>query len=71
MTEQLTYSKMSGDKGGKNDMERIGLFQEMGYVTIGDKYATPGSSKYFKKFTKLCVHKLVENNDFYIIHFIL
>lgn len=25
-----------GDK--KNDMDRIGLFQEMGYVTIGDKY---------------------------------
>lgn len=37
---------MSGDKGGKNDMERIGLFQEMGYVTIGDKYATPGSKPF-------------------------
>ena len=28
-----------GDRGfTKNDMERIGLFQEMGYATIGDKY---------------------------------
>lgn len=26
------------DKGGKSDMERVGLFQEMAYVTIGDKY---------------------------------
>ncbi|PIK35996.1 putative UPF0602 protein C4orf47-like [Apostichopus japonicus] len=37
---------MSTDKGGKNDMERIGLFQEMGYVTIGDKYTTPGSKPF-------------------------
>ncbi|CAG2206768.1 UPF0602 protein C4orf47,UPF0602 protein C4orf47 homolog [Mytilus edulis] len=29
-----------GDK--KNDMDRIGLFQEMGYVTIGDKYKSAG-----------------------------
>lgn len=27
-----------GDKGGKTDMERIGLFSEVGYTTIGDKY---------------------------------
>ncbi|KAL8607336.1 hypothetical protein ACOMHN_039486 [Nucella lapillus] len=27
-----------GDKGGKTDMDRIGLFQEMTYVTIGDRY---------------------------------
>lgn len=27
-----------GDRGGKTDMERIGLFQEMNYVTIGDRY---------------------------------
>ncbi|XP_069396383.1 cilia-and flagella-associated protein 96 isoform X2 [Delphinus delphis] len=25
-------------EGGKTDMERIGLFSEMGYVTVGDKY---------------------------------
>ncbi|XP_069124783.1 cilia-and flagella-associated protein 96-like isoform X2 [Argopecten irradians] len=30
------------DKGGKNDMDRIGVFQEMGYVTIGDRYKPPG-----------------------------
>jgi len=30
-----------GDK--KNDMDRVGVFQEMGYVTIGDKYKPPGS----------------------------
>ncbi|XP_041362659.1 UPF0602 protein C4orf47 homolog isoform X2 [Gigantopelta aegis] len=30
-----------GDK--KNDMERIGLFQEMEYVTIGDKYKSPAA----------------------------
>ncbi|XP_067673317.1 cilia-and flagella-associated protein 96-like isoform X2 [Haliotis asinina] len=29
-----------GDK--KNDMDRVGLFQEMGYISIGDKYKTPG-----------------------------
>ncbi|XP_007423756.1 UPF0602 protein C4orf47 homolog [Python bivittatus] len=26
---------------GKTDMERIGLFSEMEYITIGDKYASP------------------------------
>ncbi|XP_003469234.1 cilia-and flagella-associated protein 96 [Cavia porcellus] len=26
---------------GKTDMERIGLFSEMGYTTIGDKYVSP------------------------------
>ncbi|XP_050394507.1 UPF0602 protein C4orf47 homolog isoform X2 [Patella vulgata] len=31
-----------GDR--KSDMERVGLFQEMGYVTIGDKYKAPGIS---------------------------
>ena len=29
---------MSGGGGGKSDMERIGLFSEMGYTTLGDKY---------------------------------
>ncbi|KAM6149391.1 cilia-and flagella-associated protein 96 [Erethizon dorsatum] len=28
-------------EGGKTDMERIGLFSEMGYTTIGDKYVSP------------------------------
>lgn len=37
---------MSGGGSGKTDMERIGLFQEMGYVSIGDRYVPPGSSKY-------------------------
>uniref|UniRef100_A0A0B6ZX50 Cilia-and flagella-associated protein 96 n=1 Tax=Arion vulgaris TaxID=1028688 RepID=A0A0B6ZX50_9EUPU len=31
-----------GDKGGRNDMDRMGLFQEMTYITIGDQYTTPG-----------------------------
>ncbi|XP_066303456.1 cilia-and flagella-associated protein 96-like isoform X2 [Branchiostoma lanceolatum] len=26
---------------GKTDMERLGIFQEMGYTTIGDKYKLP------------------------------
>ncbi|XP_033127385.1 UPF0602 protein C4orf47 homolog [Anneissia japonica] len=29
---------------GKTDMERVGLFKEMGYTTIGDKYSTKGTS---------------------------
>ncbi|XP_025090518.1 UPF0602 protein C4orf47 homolog isoform X2 [Pomacea canaliculata] len=28
---------------GKNDMERIGLFQEMTYITIGDRYRSLGA----------------------------
>ena len=32
-------------KFAKTDMERVGLFKEMGYVSIGDKYKAPGSSK--------------------------
>jgi len=36
-----------GEKGsGKNDMERIGLFQEMEYVTVGDKYKMPGTKAF-------------------------
>lgn len=27
-------------EGGKTDMERIGLFSEMGYITVGDKYVS-------------------------------
>lgn len=30
------------DKGGKTDMERMGIFQEMKYHTIGDKYSAQG-----------------------------
>ncbi|KAM6261201.1 cilia-and flagella-associated protein 96 isoform 1-T2 [Porphyrio hochstetteri] len=33
---------------GKNDMERVGLFSEMGYVTIGDKYV----SNYMRPFNE-------------------
>jgi len=29
---------MGRDEGGKTDMERVGLFSEVGYTTIGDKY---------------------------------
>ncbi|XP_053315216.1 UPF0602 protein C4orf47 homolog [Spea bombifrons] len=31
---------------GKTDMDRIGLFREMGYVSIGDKYVPPGSKPF-------------------------
>lgn len=34
-----------GDKGGKTDMERMGIFQEMKYHTIGDKYTAQGGGK--------------------------
>ena len=27
------------------DMDRVGLFSEMGYITIGDKYKNPVSGK--------------------------
>ena len=27
-----------GGEGGKSDMDRVGLFSEVGYATIGDKY---------------------------------
>ena len=29
----------------KTDMERVGLFTEMGYTTIGDPYVPPNSSE--------------------------
>lgn len=25
---------------GKSDMERVGLFKELGYISIGDKYTS-------------------------------
>lgn len=31
--------------GGKTDMERVGLFQEMGHVSIGDRYRAAGSGE--------------------------
>lgn len=33
----------------KSDMERVGLFKEMGYISIGDKYrpSVYGRSKYY------------------------
>ncbi|XP_077333444.1 cilia-and flagella-associated protein 96 [Lithobates pipiens] len=31
---------------GKSDMDRIGLFREMGYISIGDTYVTPGSKPF-------------------------
>ena len=34
-----------GDKGGRTDMDRVGLFQEMGYVTINDKYKERGGKQ--------------------------
>ena len=39
--KQFNNLKM-GEKGGKADMDRVGLFQEMGYVTISDRYKRPG-----------------------------
>ena len=37
----------------KNDLNRIGLFSELGYISIGDPYVTPNSSKYGKSSTHL------------------
>ena len=34
------------EKFTKTDMERVALFQEMGYVTIGDKYKAVDSSMF-------------------------
>lgn len=34
-----------GDKGGRTDMDRVGLFKEMGYVTINDKYKERGGKQ--------------------------
>ncbi|XP_045212300.2 UPF0602 protein C4orf47 homolog isoform X1 [Mercenaria mercenaria] len=41
-----------GEKGGKADMDRVGLFQEMGYVTINDKYKRPGHVQFNETATK-------------------
>ncbi|KAG8453714.1 hypothetical protein GDO86_000370 [Hymenochirus boettgeri] len=37
---------------GKNDMERIGLFSELGYISIGDKYVPPGSKPFNESASK-------------------
>ncbi|XP_053559862.1 UPF0602 protein C4orf47 homolog isoform X2 [Bombina bombina] len=42
---------MPGD-GGKTDMERIGLFSELGYTTIGDKYVTPCAKSFNESASK-------------------
>lgn len=34
-----------GEKGGRTDMDRVGLFREMGYVTINDKYKERGGKQ--------------------------
>ena len=37
------------EKGfSKTDMERVALFQEMGYICIGDKYRAADSRMYFQ-----------------------
>ena len=38
---------MGRDEGGKTDMERVGLFSEVGYTTIGDKYPKVGNGMTF------------------------
>lgn len=35
--------------GAKTDMERVGIFKEMEYISIGDKYVPAGASKNLKK----------------------
>ncbi|XP_040274687.1 UPF0602 protein C4orf47 homolog [Bufo bufo] len=37
---------------GKSDMDRIGLFREMGYISIGDNYVTPGSKPFNESASK-------------------
>ncbi|XP_052814458.1 UPF0602 protein C4orf47 homolog isoform X1 [Mya arenaria] len=41
-----------GERGGKADMDRVGLFQEMGYVTINDRYKGKGSVQFNEAATK-------------------
>ena len=43
---------------GKSDMERLGVFQEMGYVSIGDKYVP---ARYSKLIDLLSNFKLFQN----------
>jgi len=50
--KKIKVNKMAagaaGGGTGKSDMDRIGLFSEMGYVSIGDKY--PKVHIYFSKY---------------------
>ena len=48
---------MAGGGGGKSDMERIGLFSEMGYTTIGDKYP-----KVHLTSCKYCIFCIIDYN---------
>ncbi|XP_059156791.1 UPF0602 protein C4orf47 homolog isoform X2 [Physella acuta] len=41
-----------GDKGGKSDMERVGLFKEMKYITVGDPFKTPGQGVFNESASK-------------------
>ena len=34
------------DKFTKTDMDRVGIFQEMGYISIGDKYKSSNDGNY-------------------------
>uniref|UniRef100_A0AAV2MKD1 Cilia-and flagella-associated protein 96 n=1 Tax=Knipowitschia caucasica TaxID=637954 RepID=A0AAV2MKD1_KNICA len=34
---------------GKSDMERLGIFKEMGYISIGDKYNPPNKNRPFNE----------------------
>ena len=54
------------EKFSKTDMERIGIFQEMGYISIQDKYKSGNASKL--SFTNHYLHHIVVEyfNMFYI-----
>lgn len=48
-------AEMAGEKEkekgfAKTDMERVALFQEMGYICVGDKYKAASSGVYFFSF---------------------
>lgn len=40
-------------EGTKSDMERIGLFSEMEYITVGDKYVSHHDRKYIRSLYSL------------------
>ena len=40
----------------KNDLNRIGLFSEMGYISVGDPYVNSNNSKFSPhKCTTFCI----------------
>ena len=55
---------MAAPTGGKVDMERIGLFQEMGYISIAAPYVSPSnsisfiSSDNFNVNLNICIYKI-------------